>query len=361
MAQQTDTTLFQAIAPPGTPSYPQSPEIRRYLFVYSVAGQPGVPAIFKGNNVTVSVPNIVGDFYAGYVQLYIAGLKVAQVTRVRGQIDSPVIQPAPGYSCRVIRVDNVTQMIELIDTASSSTYTFVGHPNILGLDQGEPVVIGDSTASVTITRISTGGQAVQSSNPDDTPIPSSSSNSLSKPILSLCGRNKLLSLSKSFSPRIDISCLSAARNTNFGEMFMTIFDIQPFPGTYDGQSVEVSSGVWQSQFCKFPQFNHVMRGTGVNLQQKFLSLIDAGETQESLESFTGNMALYTYARYGLSRFMWGDFSTCHLVRSLERKFLKDLKNSRYWEFYPLFTEESFGLTEFGSYFRRKCRCRQKCL
>jgi len=152
-------------------------------------------------------------------------------------------------------------------------------------------------------------------------------------------------------PRIQMSGSSAAYKANFGEIFYTIVDTIPYTGTYNGKSEEISPGIYRSRFCRFPQFNGIIRGKGVTLAEKFTSLIERYGLFPDLDLFTKQMANYVYAKYFLIRLLTGKFTKMLLARNRNEEFLRLLESSRYNIFSPLFTNPAYGVSDFYKYFK----------
>lgn len=160
-----------------------------------------------------------------------------------------------------------------------------------------------------------------------------------------------------FSPTINIDAYSAAEDQNFGEAIFTVLDTKPHCGTINCKNKRVAPCVYESVFSQFPQINCILKGDGCSLRQKFLSIIAHYDLDTTIRNFTAHMALYVYAKYILSRLMYGDFSVRYLSRCLNERFLRDLEESAYSDFLFIFTDPEVGLTQFGRYF--KCACDEK--
>ena len=97
-----------------------------------------------------------------------------------------------------------------------------------------------------------------------------------------------------FQPRIFIEAISGAQDENFGEVFITIVDTIAFKGTFNGKfTKEVTRAgqtVYVSQFSRFPQFNSMVRGVGVSLLQKFMSIIEHYKICSTVKNFAVQIA-----------------------------------------------------------------------
>ncbi len=159
---------------------------------------------------------------------------------------------------------------------------------------------------------------------------------------------------KQFSPMMVIDSISAAKDKDFGEMFMTIFDSVPHNGTYNGKHKSTFLGI-RSQFVQFPQFNYITKGEGINLNQKFKSIIRDFGLRIGIKTFTVHYALYVYTVYSLARFLYGEFDTDVLARCFFPTFFRDLQDSPYSDFTELYTNTEVGLVGFQKYFDCICK------
>lgn len=148
-----------------------------------------------------------------------------------------------------------------------------------------------------------------------------------------------------------IEAFSAAQNLNFGEAFITIRDKRGYSGTFDGKPLVLPDGRIQSRFCEFPQFNSVLKGTGVDLNTKFKSLISHYNLDLDIATFRDRIALYSYSKFVLSRFLYGDFNLDYMLRLKNKRFLKDLADSRFSKFLVIFVDSQYKVADYFRFFR----------
>ena len=344
---QEDTTLFETVGVRSGPSGdPRGPNVRVYTFTYHPKGSPpGTPPEFEGLNVTVVVlPATLYFFDSSYFEVSIGGVVIVRVLS-----DTPSITLQEGYSCSTHVLPGIPDRRLIIeDTVKSITYNFDYSRLRNRASPAEPIF--SNANALIVTSPSTGG-TVSSSNTDVQPVPSGST-----PVLSMQGKHYLFANNAEFSPTIRISSVSAGRCKNFGEMFTTVTNTQKYTQDVYDKPVLTSPGVWETQFCQFPQFNSVLKGKGYTLEQKFLSIIEHYNLTTTLDAFTGQMALYAYTRFILSRFLFGDFDVCYLTQEYTREFFERLAESEFKEFVVVFGPD-YGLAGFDKYFKRTCdRC-----
>ena len=259
--------------------------------------------------------------------------------------------------------------IVLTDTANDIKYVVVVTWPVTGG--------GSFQSAVAIATLSfspfTGAPIQPGENPDFTPLPDNNlllnAGPKQHPLFVVrCGGkmktvcSKHLNKCGTFSPTITVEAETAAQGQNFGEAFFTVLDNKKHSGTFNCKNrvvkVITPGGVVkgiESQFSEFPQFNCILKGKGCSLMQKFRSLIVHFDLETTLENFTAHIALYVYAKYILSRLLYGDFNVNYLSSCLDARFLKDLKASEeYSDFSIIFTDREIGLIGFGRFF--KCAC-----
>ena len=349
---QEDTTLFETLSVITGPfPDPRGSTIQAYRCTYYPKLSPvGTPPEFEGLNVTVVIlPTVFYFFDRSYIEVDIGGVTTARVF----PDGRPPTVMQQGYSCEVRDLSSFNLRMIIKDTNKSITYNFDYTKYIKG---SELSLLGSTANALIVTSPST-GDTVSSSNTDVQPVPNGST-----PVLSMQGKHYLFASSAEFSPMprrritsptIRISSVSAGRCKNFGEMFTTVTNTRKYSKDVYDKPVLISPGVWETQFCQFPQFNSVLKGKGYTLEQKFLSIIEHYNLTTTLDAFTGQMALYAYTRFILSRFLFGDFDVCYLTQEYTREFFERLAESEFKEFVVVFGPD-YGLTGFDKYFKRTC-------
>lgn len=161
-------------------------------------------------------------------------------------------------------------------------------------------------------------------------------------------------------PRIDILAFSTANDEDFGQVTYTVLDTVKHRGTYNCRNKEVSPGVYQSIFSRFPQINSILKGKGCSLKQKFTSIIDIYSLTISLNDFTANMALYMYLNNILTRLMYNTFDLKYLTPCFFDQFLADLqrKYPQYVRFFttPRLEPPQYDIVGYSKYFECGCDC-----
>jgi hypothetical protein len=102
------------------------------------------------------------------------------------------------------------------------------------------------------------------------------------------------------------------------------------------------SSVITSEFNQMsPSIYPIVEGKGSGLIEKVSYLRAKGKNV-----FFGRLIAYAMLKYGLARFMYGNFSTRYLLRSFNSKFFKDLQAGRFCRFM-----EFFEKPEYEGYYR----------
>lgn len=249
------------------------------------------------------------------------------------------------YTATFLSLDVIggTAVLRITDIRASIVYEFSFNPRSPGG--------GVSSTAYSNLQINTStGERVQPGSPDSRPVPSSTATP-STVLLSIGNAQVCADRPPDgFSPRIIISAKSAAQGRDFGEAFITVIDTIPYNGTYDGMPNQLAPDVWESQFCKFPQFNRMIDSDGVNLMQRFEWLIEHHNIPITLDEFMGRMALFMYSKYILCRLLFGNFSVTYLSSGFHEEFLARLENSEYSEFAVIFKEERYGVVGYNRFF-----------
>ncbi len=91
-----------------------------------------------------------------------------------------------------------------------------------------------------------------------------------------------------------------------------------------------------------PFIDHIIIGKGNGLTEKAKYLQARGATNIAVAPLTE----YAMAKYILARVMYGDFNINYLLRNFNKKFMKDLSNSRFCRFI-----EFFALPQYKGYYK----------
>ena len=324
------------------------------------------PVSTQGVNGTIGFKTLFAYFVriGGAGTRYNLFIDIDNLTAVSVELEGGVYKsyPSNGYGTEDPQVNASGVFVIVKDTTGgrNTLYTI----RITGLAPGPPaptIFPRGTGASSSLQFNPALGGTVQ---PSLTPVPPLPSNLFQSGVSTPCLVIKCGGQTKSyypahrrtdgFSPMIFIEAITAAQNQNFGEVFFTVFDIEPHKGTFNGQTPSFQLGgttVYASQFSKFPQFNVVVKGDGYTLEEKFLWLIDYYHLLTTIENFTAHMALYSYAKYVLAGLLnCGHFSAKWLSRCYNREFMSLLEDSRFSDFSILFTDREIGLVGFQRYF-----------
>ena len=155
-------------------------------------------------------------------------------------------------------------------------------------------------------------------------------------------------------PLIFINVDSAFSAQDFGAATFAIYDNYQYNNEQCCQESHssIKEKIYLSKFYKYPKINKVLLGDGCLLVDQFLFIINKFGLTIDIDTFTGQMALYSMLRYVLSYLLYGNFSVNYLRRRYAQQFLIDLEASRFSEFLVVFVDPQYGLTEFGKYFKK---------
>jgi hypothetical protein len=98
-----------------------------------------------------------------------------------------------------------------------------------------------------------------------------------------------------------------------------------------------SSKIKETLFNRYcPIIGPVLKGKGKNAQEKVTYLASINNIDNSSD-FYHNIVLYAMVRYVLSRILYGTFDTKYLLNKYNKKFLENLKHSRFCKFLEFFS------------------------
>lgn len=103
-----------------------------------------------------------------------------------------------------------------------------------------------------------------------------------------------------------------------------------------------------------PQMVSVLRGKGVTLNVKIEYLYKKYNLLPIMtyNEFYGNIFFYGMVKFTLCRILYGNFNINYLLRKYNKKFLKDLKHSRFCGALPIFTSLNSLVYGYNKYFHQ---------
>jgi len=95
----------------------------------------------------------------------------------------------------------------------------------------------------------------------------------------------------------------------------------------------------------------ILRGIGETAWDKINYLFDNGKADvNDIYNFALNIFEYAMLRYILARLMYGNFNINYVLNKYNKKFLKDLSNTRFCNFIQRFTNPNSNIFEYNKYF-----------
>jgi hypothetical protein len=103
-----------------------------------------------------------------------------------------------------------------------------------------------------------------------------------------------------------------------------------------------------------PELVSVVRGKGVTLNVKLEYLYKKYNllSKMTYNEFYGNIFFYGMVKFTLCRILYGNFNINYLSRNYNKKFIKDLKHSRFCGALPIFTSLNSSVYGYNKYFHR---------
>lgn len=95
----------------------------------------------------------------------------------------------------------------------------------------------------------------------------------------------------------------------------------------------------------------VFKGKKYDLIRKVASVYDPFKNDPIFLNFYKDVLFYGMLKYILSRILYGNFNINYLLRKYNEKFLNDLRDSRFCNFIPYFTDPISPIFEFNKYFK----------
>lgn len=100
-----------------------------------------------------------------------------------------------------------------------------------------------------------------------------------------------------------------------------------------------------------PKIVDVVRGDGLTLYDKLENLYINDEVDTFLQDFYPRLFFYAMLKYLLSRILYGEFNIDFLLQKYNKKFLNDLKHSRFCESLHLFLDCDSIIYGYDKYFK----------
>ena len=163
------------------------------------------------------------------------------------------------------------------------------------------------------------------------------------------------------TPQIYLSLVSDIENTQIGQSIFWICDKYTY---YLNKKLGCNSlntcqtymiypeEVKQTKFSEYgPDVGSVMRGKGRTMYDKATYLFSGLKIGVTFPQFYNNLAIYSMARYIISRILYGTFNIHYLLGKYYEKFLKDLGNSRFCNYLNFFVDPEGQYFEYHKYFK----------
>jgi len=100
-----------------------------------------------------------------------------------------------------------------------------------------------------------------------------------------------------------------------------------------------------------PTIGNVLKGEGLNLQEKASSLYDQNfDFDFDVATFIDRLIKYSMVKYFLSKLMYGKFNINYLLSKYNKKFLNDLSHSKYKNFLDFFENPNSEVYGYNQYF-----------
>lgn len=175
-----------------------------------------------------------------------------------------------------------------------------------------------------------------------------------------CQFNKLSLLNKNnvIIPLIDINFQSLIDGSDIGNTIFTIIDEFEY---YNGKTTPIipnhnckiikSDNAKTTIFDKScPKIISVLRGIGNTAEQKIKYLHENFALDEDFYNFYLNIVEYSMLKYLLSRILYGEFNINYILNNNNKKFIRNLGNSRFCNFVKKFTDPNSKIFEYDQYF-----------
>jgi len=99
-----------------------------------------------------------------------------------------------------------------------------------------------------------------------------------------------------------------------------------------------------------PLIVNVLKGIGKTAEEKMLYLYNNIDVNNDFYNFYNLLVKYSMLRYILSRIMYGDFNINYVLNNYNKKFLKDLRNTKFCHFVIEFTDPNRDIFGYEQYF-----------
>ena len=148
-------------------------------------------------------------------------------------------------------------------------------------------------------------------------------------------------------PHVNISALNTTNGLEVSEIAVRISDTMTYSLCNKKLSQSLSSSITSTLEIYHTEFSTVILGCGCTFIEKLISLV-GGDYQVYIP-----IVVYTILKYVIALLIYGDLNVKYLYRSHNNQFLCDLKDSRFSNFYEVFTVPNppfFDFTETDKYF-----------
>ena len=186
-------------------------------------------------------------------------------------------------------------------------------------------------------------------------------NILSNNINNYIGTNRSISeptvYTSTPSPRVIISALKTTNGLEVSEIAARVSDTMTYTLCNNKLSQSLSSSTTSILEIYHTDFSTVILGCGCTFVEKLISLV-GGDYQVYIP-----ILVYTILKYVIALLIYGDLNVKYLYRSFNNQFLCDLKNSRFSNFYEVFTVPNppfYDFTETDQYFIWSAAAEDNC-
>ena len=145
----------------------------------------------------------------------------------------------------------------------------------------------------------------------------------------------------SMAPRIIIEALNTTNGLEVSEINVEVIDVYNYTlcknNLTQNQTNETTSSILE---IYHPEFSDVILGCGCTFVEKLISLVG------NYYHLYIPILVYAILKYVLALLIYGDQNLKYLYRSFNDQFLSDLKNSRFSNFYQVFTVPNLPIYDF---------------